>query len=260
MNFDLNAYYARIGLETDGSESETELLKKIHYRHITAIPFEGIEPYMGREVAVDADSVFEKLVMRRRGGYCFEQNCLIYTALRAAGLETYGVLARVAGPDGFGSHSHRMNIVTVDGVRYVADVGYGGDCFVLPLKLECDVEQSDGRNTYRIVKGEMVQYSVQIMREGRFADMLGFDDIPALDCDFELSNYYTSSNPKSGFRMFLMCARQLDNGKVTLFGRYGSVTENGKTEHFELKDDEMAAFIRDRLGVNMDGVELSLRD
>lgn len=260
MPFDLKAYYERIGFMPAGTESQKELLEGIHYKHITSIPFEAIEPYMNREVAVDIDSVFEKLVTRRRGGYCFEQNELLCSALNAAGVSAYGVLARVAGQEGFGSHSHRMNIAEADGARYIADVGYGGDCFVRPLKFELDTEQSDGRNTYRVVKSNAVQYSVQMLKDGRFSDLLGFDDIPAQACDFELSNFYTNHSPKSGFRMFLMCARQLDDGKVTLFGRYGSVVRNGEVEHFELKPEELRAYLRDKLGINMDGVELELRE
>lgn len=261
MPFDLKTYYGRIGFEPTGNESGAELLDAVHYKHITSIPFEAIEPYMDREVAVDIDSVFEKLVTRRRGGYCFEQNELLCSALNAAGIHTYGVLARCAGPDGaFGAHSHRMNVAEADGVRYIADVGYGGDCFVHPLRLELDAEQSDGRNTYRVVKGSEVQYSVQMLKDGSFSNLLGFDDIPAKACDFEMSNFYTNFNPKSGFKLFLMCARQFDFGKVTLFGRYGSIVKDGKTERFELKAEELNGYLRDKLGINMDGVELELRE
>lgn len=263
MEFELKAYCERIGLELSGNESETERLKKIHLHHITHIPFEAIEPYMNREVGVEPGQVFEKMVVHGRGGYCFEHNSLLCAALNAAGVKTYGVLARVAGQDGFGSHSHRMNIAEADGVRYVADVGYGGDCFVLPLVFQLDVEQSDGRNTYRVVKNDTpaVQYAVQILRDGKFADLLGFDDVPAQECDFELSNFYTNFSPKSGFRMFLMCARPtMDGGKYTLFGKYASATDpEGKTERFELEGEALRAFIRDKLGVNMDGVEFELR-
>ncbi len=264
MGFEMKAYYERIGLELSGNESETERLKQIHLHHITHIPFEAIEPYMHREVSVEPDQVFEKMVVHGRGGYCFEQNSLLCAALNAAGIKTFGVLTRISGPTGFGTHSHRMNIAEADGVRYIADVGYGGDCFVLPLEFKLDVVQSDGRNTYRVIKSDkpLVQYIIQIMRGGEFVDMMGFDDVAALESDFEFSNFYTNCSPKSGFRMLLMGARPtMEGGKYTLFNNRASVTSpDGTVEHLELNDEELRAFISDKLGVNMEGVEFKLKE
>ena len=175
MEFELKAYLERIGLELNGSETETEKLKKMHLHHITHIPFEALNPYMDIPVGVDPASTFEKMVVNKRGGYCFEQNSLFCTALNAAGIKAYGVHARVGATGDFGLPLHRMNIVEADGVRYIADVGFGGDCFVLPLELKLEVEQSDGRNTYRIIKNPTPEcdYAVQILKDGKFANLLG---------------------------------------------------------------------------------------
>jgi len=263
--FDLKAYYDRIGLNPAENITETELLKQIHLHHITHIPFEALEPYMDRPVGIDPASTFEKMVVKKRGGYCFEQNSLLCTALNAAGIKTYSVQARVGNQNGFGQPLHRMNIAQADGVRYVADVGYGGDCFVLPLELKLDVEQSDGRNTYRVVKHTTPEcdYAVQILKDGKFTNLLGFIDKPAPDGDFEVCSFYTNFSPKSGFKLFLMCARPtLEGGKYTLFNRAGSYTDpEGNVERFELNsDEEFVAYFRDKLLINMDGVEFKYRE
>ena len=259
MAFDLAAYLARIGIESLDGLSETEKLRKIHFNHSTHIPFEALDPYRGVEVSCMPEAVFDKLVTRRRGGYCFEQNCLICCALNAAGIKTYGVLARISRQGfGFGQMLHRVNLAEADGARWIVDVGYGGDCFVLPLRFELGLEQTDGRNEYRVVRHERVQYSVQIRQNGEFVDLLGFNDDPATDDDFAVSNYYTSCNPKSGFKLLLMISRQTENGKLTLFNLAGGRTVNGVTERFELKPEELNAFLRDEIGINMDGVDVVL--
>lgn len=265
MEFELKAYLERIGLELDGSESETEKLKKIHLHHITHIPFEALDPYMDRPVGIDPASTFEKMVVNKRGGYCFEQNGLLCTALNAAGVKTYSVQARVGNQEGFGQPLHRMNVAEADGLRYIADVGYGGDCFVLPLELKLDVEQSDGRNTYRVVKHPTPEcdYAVQILKEGKFTNLLGFVDKPAPEGDFEVCSFYTNFSPKSGFKLFLMCARPtLEGGKYTLFNKSASYTDpEGNVERFELEDDAaLIAYFRDKLEINMDGVEFKYRE
>ncbi len=259
MPFDLSAYLARIGLESLEGLSETEKLQRIHFNHSTHIPFEALDPYRGVEVSCMPEPVFDKLVTRRRGGYCFEQNCLICSALNAAGLPTYGVLARISRPEtGFGQALHRVNITEADGARWIVDVGYGGDCFVLPLRFEPGLEQSDGRNEYRLVPSERVEWSVQIKQNGQYQDLLGFDDKPAADADFAVNNFYTSCNPASAFKLFLMISRQTEEGKLTLFGLAGGETVRGETHRFELKPEELTPFLRDRIGINMEGIELEL--
>ena len=265
MEFELKAYLERIGLELSGTETETEKLKKMHLHHITHIPFEALNPYMDLPVGIDAASTFEKMVVNKRGGYCFEQNSLFCTALNAAGIKAYGVHARVGATGDFGLPLHRMNIVEADGVRYIADVGFGGDCFVLPLELKLDVEQSDGRNTYRIIKNPTPEcdYAVQILKDGKFANLLGIIEKPAQEADFEVCSFYTNCSPKSGFKLFLMCARPtMEGGKYTLFNRAGSYTDpEGNVEHFELKsDEEFVAYFRDKLLINMDGLDFKFRE
>ena len=91
----------------------------------------------GKTISLQPEDLFRKLVTEKRGGYCFEMNALFCEAVQAMGLPIYGVLARVAaGPGGYGGHSHRMNLAEADGVRWICDVGYGGDCFIRPLRLE----------------------------------------------------------------------------------------------------------------------------
>lgn len=223
---DLQAYFDRIGYVDGGSD--TERLIRLHRAHITHIPFEAIDVYNGKLLDITPEGLEKKLVREKRGGYCFEMNGLFCAEAQAMGFEIYGVLARVAmAPGAFGAHSHRMNLANVDGQRYICDVGFGGDCFVEPLKLEIGLEQPMHGETYRVMRGTQVQYSVQILRPDGFTDLLGFDDIPAIPADFDLSNFYTNCNPASAFKNFLMLNRFTETGRYSMFNLALSVTENG---------------------------------
>ena len=83
---DINAYFARIGLDPAGLEGP-ELLFAMHRAHAMTIPFENLDPYFRRPVSLDPDALFDKLVTRRRGGYCFEMNGLFCLATRALGFD-----------------------------------------------------------------------------------------------------------------------------------------------------------------------------
>ena len=80
MAFDLSAYLERIGLD-----NEQTSLATVHRAHATTIVFESLDPSTGRPVSLDVDDLTDKMVTRRRGGYCFEHNMLLKAALEATG-------------------------------------------------------------------------------------------------------------------------------------------------------------------------------
>jgi N-hydroxyarylamine O-acetyltransferase len=252
----LQAYFDRIGYTEAGTENvskiktDTERLFRVHKRHMLAIPFENLDVYNNKTVSVTPEAVFDKLVINKRGGYCFEMNCLLAAALKEMGFKVYGVLARGAmGPGGFGPHLHRMNIAEADGKRYVCDVGFGGDCFIEPLLFQPGLEQRVHGCTYRIVKSESVMYSVQILKDGLYTDMLGFDDIPALESDFGVSNFYTNFHPESGFRHFVMINLFTENGRYSMFNEQLTVRDGEETTRTLLSGEELPAALENYFGI-----------
>ena len=81
MSFDLNRYFDRIGWKP-GNESSLEMLRLVHFHHITKIPFENIDVYNKQTVKVDSDSVFDKIVLKNRGGYFFNKTACSIRRLR----------------------------------------------------------------------------------------------------------------------------------------------------------------------------------
>lgn len=247
---DLQAYFRRIGY-TDGG-TDTERLIRVHRAHITHIPFENLSVFNGKTISLKPEDLEKKLVTDRQGGYCFEMNGLFCEAVTAMGIPIYGVLARVArAPGQFGNHSHRMNLAEADGTRYICDVGFGGDCFVEPLKLELGLEQTVHGCTYRVVRGERVQYAVQILQNGEFTDMLGFDDIPALPEDFEMGNFYTNCHPTSGFRHMLMLNRFTEDGRYSMFNLSLNIVSGGESNRRDVPWDELPAVLEEYFGLSV---------
>ena len=247
---DLQGYFARIGYTEGGTD--TERLQKVHRGHITHIPFENLDVFNGKNLSVKPEDVYEKMVTNRRGGYCFEMNSLLCWALNEMGIPTYGVLARVSrGGQGFGNHSHRMNISEADGRRWICDVGFGGDCFVDPLLFELETEQETHGCVYRVMPGKQVQYVVQLKKDGVFTDLLGFDDIPALAEDFELSNFYTNCHPTSGFKHMLMLNRFTETGRVSMFNTFLTLTEGSEVTRRDVPWEELSAVLQEHFGLDV---------
>jgi len=125
---DKDAYMARIGLAGQEIPLTREGLDRVIWANLTSIPFENIDLY-DYDIKVDfgiAD-LFDKMVIRRRGGYCFELNSLFMALLEELGFEVYPIGVRIMmGGEGFiPAIAHRASIVVLDGKRHFADVGFG---------------------------------------------------------------------------------------------------------------------------------------
>src|SRR4051812_18295608 len=91
---DIDAYLRRIGYE-GGCAPTLDTLRAVILRHTESIPFENLDPLLGRPVDLDAPALERKLVSEGRGGYCFEHNVLLRHVLEGLGFPVVGLSARV---------------------------------------------------------------------------------------------------------------------------------------------------------------------
>src|SRR5699024_6366851 len=91
---DLDAYLQRIGYDENPS-ANLKTLQAIQQLHTQAIPFENFNPLLGLPVHLDLSALQQKMVFKRRGGYCFEHNLLLYHVLNSIGFEATGLAGRV---------------------------------------------------------------------------------------------------------------------------------------------------------------------
>ena len=249
MKFDLNQYFDRIGWCPNG-ESLYEQLSAVHMRHAQSIPFENLDAYLDHSVSLDPDDIFEKIVVRKRGGYCFEMNAMIYLALDAMGFKIKPYSARVCRVGtGFGGYTHRVNIVDLDAKRYLIDVGLGGTGMITPVLLEEGLVQRQQLNTYRVVRSEQVDFALQCLNEGAFSDMIGFNDRPARQEDFVIGNYYTGSNPGSFFTANIICIIPTEKGRISLVNNTLTIMENGEPRKIEVPDENRSEVLKTCFGI-----------
>jgi N-hydroxyarylamine O-acetyltransferase len=112
---------------------------------------------MGVPVRLELKNLEQKLLFEKRGGYCFEQNLMLKAVLETLGFEVTGLGARVLWGHPEREErpvSHMVLIVDVGGVRYLADVGFGGLTLTAPLRLRAESEQSTPHETFRLSGGD----------------------------------------------------------------------------------------------------------
>lgn len=205
---DVDAYLARIG--HDGSiEPTAETLFALHRAHAHTIPFENLDIILGRGISLELDALQDKLIRRRRGGYCFEHNLLLSHALTAMGFHVTGLAARVMwnAPEGaITPRGHMLLLVDIDDVAYVVDAGFGALTPTGPLRLEPDIVQSTPHEPFclrRKADGFIMEASVN----GVWKALYRFDLQEQFLADYEVTNWYLSNHPKSHFVTGLIAAR-----------------------------------------------------
>ncbi|HUA44629.1 MAG TPA: arylamine N-acetyltransferase [Solirubrobacteraceae bacterium] len=210
---DLEAYLARIGARGQPAVDD------VHRAHVAAIPFENLDPRRGVPVSLKLDDLEAKLVRRRRGGYCFEQNILLKAALEGLGARVDMLLARVRLGRPAGSPRPRTHLVLrarADGCDWHADVGFGRGTLLEPIPFGPGgpYEQSGWR--FRVVE-DGPELVLQTVQSGEWVDVYGFVPEPVPMIDVELSNWFTSTHPRSPFVTGLIVASQRPDGtRLTL--------------------------------------------
>ena len=234
--FDIDAYLDRIG-HSGGRAASLETLREIHLLHPQAISFENLDPFVGRPVALDPESLQAKLVGSRRGGYCYEHNLLLWHALEAVGFSVGGLAARVLWgrpDDALTPRSHMLLRVEIDGSTWLADVGFGGLTQTAPLLLEPGLVQQTPHERFRIVERNE-GYATQAEVAGEWRTLYRFDDAPHYEVDYAVASYYLSTNPASHFVTGLIAARSLPDRRLALSGnRFAIHRLDGPTERQEI--------------------------
>jgi N-hydroxyarylamine O-acetyltransferase len=236
---DLVAYFERIGLSRPVGPSSLATLEALHAAHLESIPFENLDQRLGRAVGLDLESLQNKMVLRRRGGYCFEQNTLFTAVLRKLGFSVDTLEARVR-PPGVTEplpRTHMTLRVRLAGRDWLADVGFGGDGPFLPVPFDGQISDQGGKH-YQIVPEDGGVVLLRGTTMGEWCDLYAFRLEPALPVDFELAHYYTATHPRSRFRQALTVQRSTRTDRYFLRGRTYQRTGPEPELRTDLTDEE----------------------
>jgi N-hydroxyarylamine O-acetyltransferase len=261
VDFDLESYLARIGLATPPA-ADYEGLRAVHRAQLEAIPFENLDVLMGRALEVDPASVFAKLVEAKRGGYCFENNGLLYEALLALGFRARLLLGRVVygGREETPPLTHAVVLVEFAEERYLIDAGFGGGTPRAPLPLRHGAEAEEAGLGWQLVGDPEFDWRVRGRRDESWEDLYVFGLERVYPADVALGNHWTSTHPSSHFTKLPTLARHLpQGGRVTLVGDRLTRRVAGEEEVVVLPDAaEVARVAREELGIALDADEAEL--
>jgi N-hydroxyarylamine O-acetyltransferase len=208
---DFDGYLQRIGL----SAADSPTWQAIHRAHATTIPFENLDSHRGIPISLQQADLERKLVAGGRGGYCFEHNLLLASALEHLGLQVQPMLARVrlGAPLGSRPATHLLLRVTDgDGHDWHADVGFGQGTLLDPIPFGLTGTHKQSGWSFRVVP-EGDEFVLQTLQPEGWSDVYGFRPSPTPKVDIEVSNWWVCTNPASPFVFGLIASVNHPDGR-----------------------------------------------
>jgi arylamine N-acetyltransferase len=253
---DLAAYFDRVGYRGP-AEPTVETLRVLVAAHNRSIPFENLDPLLGIPVAdLSAAALIDKLVHRRRGGYCYEHNGLMGYVLERLGFAVQRFAGRVVWmrtDESLPAQTHQVLSVTMPGVDgpLLVDVGFGGQTLTSPIRLVSGRVQQTRHEPYRISeRGDGYQLEAEVT--GVWQPLYMFETRSKPLIDLEVGSWFVSTHPDSHFVTGLTAALVTDDARWNLRGRNLAIHRAGGTEKIRLGT---AADVLDtltiRFGINL---------
>jgi N-hydroxyarylamine O-acetyltransferase len=247
-------YLDALGLEP--SEPGMPFLAELTRAHVATLPFSSIGPRLGDDLPLDAESLLDRIVVRGRGGYCFEQNGLMFEALRELGFEARIQLARVIhNQDVHPGLTHRVTLVTVDGQDVVVDVGFGplGPPTPVPMPAATTVDDSA---RFRVHVERPGEFHMQSIVDGDRYSLYRFDLVRYGQSDCELGHFYSHRHPEATFVNTLVASRILDDEVRSLRNReYWVIREDGTTTTVITSAEQLTDLLAAELGIRVSAAE-----
>ena len=251
---DSRLYLQRLGYASPPAPT-LQTLRDLQLRHVCTFAFESLSTLMHAPVPIDLQSVVQKVLHQGRGGYCYELNQLFLTLLQALGFEARGITGRVViggPPDAHTGRTHRLSLVTLDGVRYISDVGFGGVVPSSPLQLDNEAPQATAHEPFRLTYHQG-SYTLWAQVGEAWRGLYVFDLQVQADIDYEIGNWYVSTHPGSPFVGQLKAALLAPGKRHTLANaRYALHYLDRPSEKRTLQTaDELLGLLRDTFGIRL---------
>jgi N-hydroxyarylamine O-acetyltransferase len=246
------AHLRRIGIAGKLAPN-ARTLARLHRRHLLTVPFENLSIHMGEPIRLDEAALYEKIVRRRRGGFCYELNGLFAALLRGLGFPVTLLSAGVAREGGgFGPEYDHLLLLVELRKRWLVDVGFGEN-FRRPLDLDAPGIQHQGAKAYRIRHRGRYRILRERASNGRWTDSYRFSLTPRKLADFAAMCRHHRTSPNSHFTRDRICSLAVPSGRVTLSGL--RLIETGRAgpgrERAVADEEEYRRVLADLFGIRL---------
>ena len=229
---DITAYLNKLGIN-EIPQPTKENLNKLIFAHLSHIPYENLDSCMFKTCPdLTIGGLYEKLIIKNRGGYCFELNGLFYALLKDLGYEVYPVACRMWIGLGQLPLGHRASIVTIDGEKHFADVGASG------MAGREAVPYSGKTPDGVYITNNGVENEVRKCTEEGDNLLISYSDHYFDPIDFIPLNYYVAVGPAAADRPDPVVTLATENGAYSVNADIFKIHKNGETTEIKIENNE----------------------
>ncbi len=213
----VEGYLERIGY-TGTLDNSYQTLAKLQEAHLKTVPYENLDIILGRELSLEIPDLYRKVVINKRGGYCFELNALFRWLLLELGFTVTSYMARFL-RDETGIPMRRHHVLKVeadDGVSYLCDVGVGGNIPTWPIPIVLDKVSEQDNGSYRLQHDDFYGWVLEEIRKGEWSPVYSFTEEVQVPIDFIMPSFWCEHSPDSIFKKNIMVSIRTDEGRVTV--------------------------------------------
>ena len=248
-NFTLEKYFSRIAY--NGSiNTDIATLAEIMLCQLFSVPFENLDIQAGKIVSLIPEEIVEKILSRKRGGYCYEVNGLFAMALLKLGVPYTFIAALPMIYSVRRPKTHMAIVAVVDGEKWLFDLGFGSGGIRKPMRLNLlDVEIMEDSDSFMLSRTEENRYLLKALVEGQWADQYEFDLYPQEWIDFVPANHLNSTHPDAIFVKKLLVVLHNQSGKDILIGDTLKTIVNGKTTKQFISQENRTSVLAGKFGL-----------
>ncbi len=238
LDISISRYLNRINYK--GSRvPNLKVLKELQRLHLLHVPFENLDIHNDVPIELSVSQLFEKIVIHKRGGFCYELNTLFYELLIALGFE-----ARLISGRPYDNKtktyrkkfSHLAIIVCIEGMEYLVDVGFGEFSFA-PLKVEINNIQKDERGLFTIEPYNKEYLKVSRINKNQKRAVYLFNPEPQQLDDFWEMFISQQTSPDSPFTQKRLISLATEDGRVTVSGNTLITSSFGRLKTSEIRNE-----------------------
>lgn len=243
---DVDGYLARIGAARPEAPT-AEALAELQERHLLAVPFENLSVHRREPIVLEDEALVDKIVRRRRGGFCYELNGAFAALLRALGFPVTLLAGGVYGGGRFGPPFDHLALRVELDEPWLADVGFGRFTRK-PLRLNGVEPQQDVEGEFLVL--DTPEGDLEIHHDGKPAYRL--ERRPRELREFVPTAWWQATSPRSHFTRNVVCTLPTRDGRVTLSGDTLIETSEGKRVERKLDADEIVEAYRSYFGIDLE--------
>ncbi|NXS05089.1 ARY2 protein, partial [Oxylabes madagascariensis] len=166
---DIKEYFARISYQGSHNKPDLATMSDIFQHHIQAVPFENLSIHCGESIELNLEATYNKIVRKKRGGWCMENNYLLSWVLKTLGYDVTLLGSKVYVPelDAYPDEmDHLLLQVELDGKSYIVDGGFGMAYQLWqPMELISGTDQPQTPGVFRFQEESGTWYLEKVKRK-----------------------------------------------------------------------------------------------